>query len=661
MNDSTHDVITDARESLVVLTHDGELLQTLRAVATDHDISTVGAEADLAAHLVDDHAGVAVLDTEFVTTPISQLCDRLKSQFPDLVLVVAGRHEDQGLLTAQITRGTVYRFLHKPVSEQRVRLFVTAAWRRHGVEHAEVLEATATNLRKPVWAAPKAPPKNLLWIGGGVAAVLVVGIIWMSSGGQNKGDVVSVDAPVTAVPRGTVDNEIEGLLKRADDAMRRGSLVTPPGDNAVELYRQAIRHNGNDPRGSAGLERVLDRILTAAEQALLQDKIDDAARYVETAKSINPDHVRVAFLTVQIGKERERALLTQARQAAARGNVEQAIAVLDRASLAGTSANVVAEARNDIEHRSIDNRVNDFLRRANDRLRAGALVEPAQNNARFFIESARAIAPNQSDVRQAQKQLTDRIVSQARGAISAGNADEADKWISAAGESGVSQSDVTSLTRDVQRVRIAARADSMAKLSQSFNQRLAQGRLVEPANDSAKFYLTELAQAEANHPSTQIARQALGSRMLEEARGAISKQDYAAARRWMSEARGVGMDEAGTAALERDIVAAQNGGARRPQDDIVNASTALLLRSSVKPNYPEAALERGTEGWVDLVFTVRADGRIADVSVSAAEPAGIFEQSAMAAVRRWRYEPVKREGRAVEQRARLRLRFTIEK
>ena len=661
MNDSTHDVITDARESLVVLTHDGELLQTLRAVATDHDISTVGAEADLAAHLVDDHAGVAVLDTEFVTTPISQLCDRLKSQFPDLVLVVAGRHEDQGLLTAQITRGTVYRFLHKPVSEQRVRLFVTAAWRRHGVEHAEVLEATATNLRKPVWAAPKAPPKNLLWIGGGVAAVLVVGIIWMSSGGQNKGDVVSVDAPVTAVPRGTVDNEIEGLLKRADDAMRRGSLVTPPGDNAVELYRQAIRHNGNDPRGSAGLERVLDRILTAAEQALLQDKIDDAARYVETAKSINPDHVRVAFLTVQIGKERERALLTQARQAAARGNVEQAIAVLDRASLAGTSANVVAEARNDIEHRSIDNRVNDFLRRANDRLRAGALVEPAQNNARFFIESARAIAPNQGDVRQAQKQLTDRIVSQARGAISAGNADEADKWISAAGESGVSQSDVTSLTRDVQRVRIAARADSMAKLSQSFNQRLAQGRLVEPANDSAKFYLTELAQAEANHPSTQIARQALGSRMLEEARGAISKQDYAAARRWMSEARGVGMDEAGTAALERDIVAAQNGGARRPQDDIVNASTALLLRSSVKPNYPESALERRTEGWVDLVFTVRADGRIADVSVSAAEPAGIFEQSAMAAVRRWRYEPVKREGRAVEQRARLRLRFTIEK
>jgi TonB family protein len=202
----------------------------------------------------------------------------------------------------------------------------------------------------------------------------------------------------------------------------------------------------------------------------------------------------------------------------------------------------------------------------------------------------------------------------------------------------------------------------MAKLSQSFNQRLAQGRLVDPAGDSAKFYLTELVQAEANHPSTQLARQALGSRMLEEARGAITKQDYAAARRWMSEAKDIGVDQSGTAALERDIVAAQNARAvRAPDDDVVSAASALLLTRSVKPNYPQAALERGTEGWVDLIFTVRTDGSIADVSVTAAEPAGIFEQAAMAAVRRWRYEPVKKEGRAVEQRARLRLRFSLEK
>src|SRR6185295_6542325 len=119
---AVRDVVDLPPESLVVLTHDTELLQTLRAVATEHEISTVGAESDLAAHLLEDHAGVAVLDTAAVTTPIGPLADRLKSQFPDLVLVVAGHASEQSALAARITRGTVYRFLHKPVSEQRVRL-----------------------------------------------------------------------------------------------------------------------------------------------------------------------------------------------------------------------------------------------------------------------------------------------------------------------------------------------------------------------------------------------------------------------------------------------------------------------------------------------------------------------------------------------------------
>ncbi len=55
-----------------------------------------------------------------------------------------------------------------------------------------------------------------------------------------------------------------------------------------------------------------------------------------------------------------------------------------------------------------------------------------------------------------------------------------------------------------------------------------------------------------------MARQALGSRLMEEARTAISRQDYTAARRWMGEARDAGVDAAGTASLERDIVAAQS-------------------------------------------------------------------------------------------------------
>jgi protein TonB len=52
---------------------------------------------------------------------------------------------------------------------------------------------------------------------------------------------------------------------------------------------------------------------------------------------------------------------------------------------------------------------------------------------------------------------------------------------------------------------------------------------------------------------------------------------------------------------------------------------------------------------------------VSDVAVVGAEPAGIFEQAALDAVRHWRYQPVVHGGRAASQGARVRLRFTVQR
>ena len=65
-------------------------------------------------------------------------------------------------------------------------------------------------------------------------------------------------------------------------------------------------------------------------------------------------------------------------------------------------------------------------------------------------------------------------------------------------------------------------------------------------------------------------------------------------------------------------------------------------------------------GWVDLEFTVKANGIVADINVINAQPQSVFEVSAVEALSKWRFQPVQRDGVAVEQRARLRMRFTIE-
>lgn len=57
----------------------------------------------------------------------------------------------------------------------------------------------------------------------------------------------------------------------------------------------------------------------------------------------------------------------------------------------------------------------------------------------------------------------------------------------------------------------------------------------------------------------------------------------------------------------------------------------------VEPAYPEAAAAAGIEGHVDVAFTIALDGTVTNAEVVAAEPAGVFENAALAAVSRWRY------------------------
>ncbi len=641
------------RESLIVLSHDGSLVEALQVLGHDHDVFTVGAESDLAAQLIAEHAGVAIIDAAAVTSAVEKLTDRLKSQFPDLVLIVAGGVDDQSALAAQITNGTVYRFLHKPVSDQRVRLFVEAAWRRHGQEHVVVADSLAATTVVPL-QRPGLPPAVL--VGGGAAlgalALLAVWFMFRKPEAAQPAEAPAVEAPGAAAR----DEVLEGLLARADKAFAAGAYVAPPEENATDLYRQALRRNANDPRAGSGLEKIIDKLLSAAEEQLLAQRIDEAQKLTDQARAIKPEHVRVAFLTAQIGKERERAVLMQARQAAASGNIEQALAVLDGAARQSGRSSLVAEARRELEQKKFDERVADYLRKSADRMRRGQLIDPAQDNARFFIESARAIAPNDADVRQAERQLADRLVAEARKALTAGNADQADRWIQAAADTGVSRDDVNSMTREEQRVRTAAKADAMARLALLFNQRLTQGRVADPAGDSAKFYLAQLVQSDAAHPSTVLARQTYAARALDEAKGAVRRQDYAGARRWLTEAHDTGADDGSIGAVDRDIASSQD--AAKHANDFVPASAVQQTRS-VAPEFPTVARTRGLSGWVDVQFTVKTDGSTGDVSIIGAEPVGIFEQSAIDAVRKWRYRPVIRDGQTVDQRVRLRVRFAL--
>ena len=84
------------------------------------------------------------------------------------------------------------------------------------------------------------------------------------------------------------------------------------------------------------------------------------------------------------------------------------------------------------------------------------------------------------------------------------------------------------------------------------------------------------------------------------------------------------------------------------------------LIQHVTADYPPEAARKGVEGSVDVSFTISPQGKVSDVMVTSAVPSDIFNRAAIAAVRRWKYEPKTVNGVPVEAHQQLRLQFKLD-
>jgi protein TonB len=79
-----------------------------------------------------------------------------------------------------------------------------------------------------------------------------------------------------------------------------------------------------------------------------------------------------------------------------------------------------------------------------------------------------------------------------------------------------------------------------------------------------------------------------------------------------------------------------------------DADVIPLVR--VQPMYPPSARQQKIEGWVKLRFNIGAAGAVESPVVVDALPAGVFEQAAVRAIKRWKYKPRVENGKPVVTR-----------
>ena len=120
----------------------------------------------------------------------------------------------------------------------------------------------------------------------------------------------------------------------------------------------------------------------------------------------------------------------------------------------------------------------------------------------------------------------------------------------------------------------------------------------------------------------------------------------------------------GTAATQPEATPSQAMAApvpRRPGSPAPPPDTQEpRLVQHIAAEYPQDAARKGIEGSVDVSFTVTSQGKVTDVLVLDAVPSEIFNRSAVAAVRRWKYDPKTINGVPVESHLQLRLQFKLD-
>jgi protein TonB len=208
-----------------------------------------------------------------------------------------------------------------------------------------------------------------------------------------------------------------------------------------------------------------------------------------------------------------------------------------------------------------------------------ALDERRFDNALAELEAARSIDPNDQRLVEVDARLdsmrAQTALAQIQATLSAQNFDRAATLLEAAQKDALlPPAQIAQLSKELESKR---RSVTISRLVASAESRLNSGRLVTPADESAKDAIQGLREAGASAELVGRLNADLNQRLLAAARDAAARGDQAAVQLNLNAARENGVSAATLSAAQRDITAAAQK-QQRTNDDISKYAKAAQER-----------------------------------------------------------------------------------
>jgi periplasmic protein TonB len=255
---------------------------------------------------------------------------------------------------------------------------------------------------------------------------------------------------------------------------------------------------------------------------------------------------------------------------------------------------------------------------ASSALREQRLYAPPGNNAMEYYLALRDKAPNDAAIASA---LTDLL-----------------PYALIATEQSISRDDFA----EAQRLyALMEKADPKAPALPRLKQSIADGQaaLAKRTADAATK-TEEDAKRQADLQKQRLADQQKAQEAAAKQLSAQQAADQQAAAQRAADERAAAQRAAAQRPATPPQTAAQTPPTPAQQPAAAAASTELRPISTPSPKYPPEAYRAGTQGEVQVEFTVGTDGAVSNARVVRSTPPRVFDREALNAVRRWRFQPV---------------------
>ena len=471
------------------------------------------------------------------------------------------------------------------------------------------------------------------------------------------GSPMHATAPAAAKPAPSSDEKVDLLIEKAQQAMLERHYIDPADGSALALYRGAMLLDPQNGEARQGLQRLAEILFARVQSDLDERKFDGALQALETARSINPNDSRLSALDERIASVRAEFGPAQILAAINAQSFDRAAQLIDEATRTKSlNAAKLTQLRDELRRKHQEYDVANFVKLIDTRLMQDKLTEPRNDSAVYYLSQARAAGASSAALQPQAQEINKQLSQNVRSAIEQKRFGDADKLIADLRGYGVPTSTVAGLQHELGVARgqqAAAELPQYAELAQS---RLAQGKLTEPDNDSALFYVNQLRATDPKNGSLPRLSNAVQAQILDQARAALDAAQPQKAAALLQSAGSLG----GSPDLDAlNVRLAQVKQAPTAMPEVAEASL-----TKVKPmtlDYPEGALRKGTEGWVEISYVIGTDGKVSSIKVLASDPAGVFETAATRAIARVRYQPTTQGGKAIAVSTKLRIAFRMTK